>query len=178
MAIIKGGELMLFISNTETGGFKSIAQATNHTLTITANTSDISTKDINAGKWTAVDANTFSWTVTSENLVCDDPEGVKYEDLVEYMINGTEIHGVFGQVGNQTKGTNDEIKVPTGGWTPKTTDGLRGRMIITNLVKNAPVGDNASFTVDFTGIGPLAKFGSGSGVTVLSAETPVKVSSK
>lgn len=178
MAIIKGGELMLFISDTESGGFKSIAQATNHTLTITANTSDVSTKDINAGKWTAVDPNTFSWTVTSENLVCDDPKGAKYEDLVDYMISGKVIYGVFGQVGNQTKGTNDEILVPDGGWTPKQTDGLRGRMIITNLVKNAPVGDNASFTVDFTGIGPLSKFGSGSGSTVLSAENPVKVASK
>jgi hypothetical protein len=30
-------------------------------------------------------------------------------------------------------------------------------MIITNLEKNAPNGDNATFTVDFTGVGELKK---------------------
>lgn len=175
MGIIKGRNMMLFISATETSGFKSIAQATNHTLTISADTSDISTKDIYSGKWQSSEVNTLSWSCSSENLVCDDGEGATYEDLVDYMIKGTKIWGVFGM---RTGDYNGETNVTTGGWTPLSTDGLKGQMIITNLVKNAPNGDNASFTVDFTGVGPLTKFGTGAKVTVLKAEEPVVVETK
>ena len=166
---------MLFLSDNGTTGFKSIAQATNHTLTISADTVDVSTKDIYSGKWQTSELNTLNWSASSENLVCDDPQGASYEDLVEYMIAGTKIWGVFGmKSGDQTGETN----VSSGGWTPLTSDGLKGQMIITNLVKNAPNGDNASFTVDFTGVGPLTKFGTGGSTTVMKAETGVKVSTK
>lgn len=170
MAIIKGRNMMLFISDKDSTGFKSIAQSTNHTLTISADTVDISTKDIYSGKWQTSELNTLSWSASSENLVCDDPQGASYEDLVEYMFNGTKIWGVFGIKSNG----NTDANVTTGGWTPLTSDGLKGQMIITNLVKNAPNGDNASFTVDFTGVGPLTKFGTGSQVSVLSVDKEVK----
>lgn len=180
MAIVKGGDLMLFVSTSDGTGYKSIAQATNHTMTISAETIDISTKDIHAGKWTATDVNMLSWSASSENLVCDDPQGVSYEDLVEYMIEKKVIYGVFGQLGNKSQGTNsdNDVNVPEGGWIPNTKDGLKGRMVITNLVKNAPNGDNASFSVDFTGIGPLERMANGDGATVLStkSKTPVVAS--
>lgn len=165
---------MLFVSTTD-GGFKSIAQATNHTLTITADTVDVSTKDIHAGQWTASDVNMLSWSCSSENLVCDDPQGISYEDLVEIMISRTPVYGVFGYFGNKDAGTDSvtgDISVPDGGWVPKSTDGLKGKMMITNLVKNAPIGDNASFTVDFTGLGPLVKF-SATGTVLSGPGTPV-----
>lgn len=181
MAIVKGGEIMLFVSTTDGTGYKSIAQATNHTLTISADTIDISTKDIHAGKWTAADVNMLSWTCSSENLVCDDPQGVSYEDLVEMMINKQEIYGVFGQYGNKTAGTDSttgDVNVPEGGWIPTNNDtkkdGLKGKMVITNLVKNAPNGDNASFTVDFTGVGPLERLApKGNNSSVLSTKTAI-----
>lgn len=165
MAIIKGRNMMLFISDKDSTGFKSIAQATNHTLTISADTVDISTKDIYSGKWQTSELNTLSWTASSENLVCDDPQGASYEDLVDYMIQGKKIYGVFGMKATQTA---EDTNVTTGGWTPLSTDGLKGMMIITNLTKNAPNGDNATFTVDFTGVGPLTKFATGSTATVMS----------
>lgn len=170
MAIIKGRNMMLFVGTGTT--VKSIAQATNHTLTISADTVDISTKDIYSGKWQTSEMNTLNWSASSENLVCDDPQGVSYEDLVDYMIKGTKLTGVFGM---RTGDYNGEANVTTGGWTPLVTDGLKGEMIITNLVKNAPNGDNASFTVDFTGVGPLTKYGTGSSVSVLSNQTATKV---
>lgn len=173
MAIIKGRNMMLFVGTGTT--VKSIAQATNHTLTISAETVDISTKDIYSGKWQASELNTLNWSATSENLVCDDPQGVSYEDLVEYMIAGTKLTGVFGM---RTGDYNGEANVTTGGWTPLVSDGLKGEMIITNLVKNAPNGDNASFTVDFTGVGPLTKYGTGGQTTVLSTKAEVKVEAK
>ena len=177
MGIIKGRNMMLFLSpnGTSSTNYKSIAQATNHTLTISADTVDISTKDIYSGKWQTSELNTLNWSASSENLVCDDPQGVSYEDLVDYMIKGTKLTGVFGM---RSGTTSEDANVTTGGWTPLATDGLKGEMIITNLVKNAPNGDNASFTVDFTGVGPLTKAGvavSGGSTTVLSNKTETKV---
>ena len=48
-------------------------------------------------------------------------------------------------------------EAPTSGWTAKAGDGYTGKMIITNLEKNAPNGENATIKVDFTGVGALTK---------------------
>jgi len=83
--IIKGRDLMLFDS---TG--KSYAYATNHTLTITAETSDISSKD--HGIWGASEVAKYSWEITSENLFTTD----SYNALFDSMIAGTAITIRFG----------------------------------------------------------------------------------
>ena len=46
--IIKGDDLMLFIPD-GSNGYKSIAYATSHTLTMSAETTDVNTKD--HGEW-------------------------------------------------------------------------------------------------------------------------------
>lgn len=58
--IIKGRDLMLFDNDGH-----SYAYATNHTLTITAETVDISSKD--HGIWGASEVSKYSWEITSEN---------------------------------------------------------------------------------------------------------------
>ena len=58
--IIKGDELMLF------NGEHSIAYATSHTLTISGNAIDISSKD--HGFWGASEVGNITWEITSENL--------------------------------------------------------------------------------------------------------------
>ena len=65
MAIIKGGDLMLFIGGT------SIGFATNHTLSINADTKETSTKD-SGGKWQSSEAGILSWTASTENLMSND----------------------------------------------------------------------------------------------------------
>jgi len=47
--------------------------------------------------------------------------------------------------------------VPTGGWTPKALNGRKGKVIITSIEVNAPNGENATFTAQFTGVGELTK---------------------
>ena len=61
--IVKGDELMLFKDN------KSLAYATSHTLSITGNTVDISSKD--HGYWGASEIGNITWEITSENLYVD-----------------------------------------------------------------------------------------------------------
>lgn len=148
MKILQGQDLMLFVN--QNGEKKSIAAATNHTLTISAESKDISNKDLAAGEWTAQEYGLLSWTVSSENMAAIDPQGYSYEDLIDLMINKTEVECVFGG----HTGTGD---VPEGGWKPETGKGYSGKAIITNIQLNAPNGDNVTFTIDLSGKGALTK---------------------
>lgn len=151
MSVIKGSDLMLFVEG------KSIAYATNHTLTISADTKETSSKD-SGGKWQTSEVGILSWTCSSENLYADTDAGIDFDQLFQYMVAREPITGVFALEGNSTnleEGKLDEV--PTSGWTAKANNGYTGKMIITNLEKNAPNGENATIKVDFTGVGALTK---------------------
>ena len=154
MSVIKGGDLMLFV------GGKSIAFATSHTLSISADTKETSSKD-SGGKWQTSEVGLLSWSCSSENLCGDSKAGIGFDELFAYMVAKKPVTGVFALEGN---GTNDNKlqDVPTAGWTAKAGDGYTGQMIITNLEKNAPNGENATIKVDFTGVGELKKVTAGS----------------
>lgn len=146
MAKIQGGDLMLFI------GGKSIAYATNHTLEISGDTTDTSNKDEGGGKWGSQEVSKINWTVSSENLFSTDGEGENFDDLFDALTNGTELTAVFGI---KTEGATE---VPTGGWTPKTTSTrYTGKLIVNSLSLNAPNGEYATYTANFTGVGALTK---------------------
>ena len=144
MSKIKGGDLMLFVGN------KSIAYATNHTLSINAETADTSNKDEGGGDWASNEVKILSWSATSENLYSVDGQGDNFSDLFDFMVAKTPIAAVF------SKKSQTATDVPTGGWTasvPKYT----GNVVITKLELNAPNGDYATYTVEFQGVGALTK---------------------
>lgn len=149
MSVIKGGDLMLFVNG------KSIAFATNHTISINADTKETSTKD-NGGFWQVSEVGMLSWTCTSENLMGDPMAGIGFDDLFALMIARKPITAVFALEGDSTNFIDQKLgAAPTAGWKPKTDDGYTGQVIITNLEKNAPNGDNATMKVSFTGVGEL-----------------------
>ena len=151
MAVIKGSDMMLFV------GGKSIAYATNHTLNISADTKETSSKD-SGGKWQTSEVGVLSWTCSTENLCSDDGAGLGLEELLDMMMARKPITGVFALEGNSTDYYDGKLDaVPTDGWTAKAGKGYTGQMIITNVDLNAPNGDNATFKVDFTGVGELKK---------------------
>lgn len=144
MAKIQGGDLMLFI------GGKSIAYATNHTLEISGDTTDTSNKDEGGGKWGSQEVSKINWTVSSENLYSVDGEGENFDDLFDAMVNGTELTAVFSVKSGST------TEVPDGGWTPgNTSTKYTGKLIVNSLSLNAPNGEYATFTANFTGVGAL-----------------------
>ena len=143
--LVKGGDLMLFL------GTKSIAFATSHTLSINAETTSIANKDIGGGDWDSQEAGLLSWSASSDNLYSTDGEGDNYSDLFDAMVNKTQLNAVFA---NKSQSTTD---VPTGGWTAATT-GYKGKVIVTSLELNAPNGEYATYTAQFTGIGALEPF--------------------
>ena len=151
MAVIKGSDMMLFV------GGKSIAYATNHTLNISADTKETSSKD-SGGKWQTSEVGVLSWTCSTENLCSDDGAGLDLDELIGMMIARKPITGVFALEGNSTDYYDGKLDAaPTDGWTAKAGKGYTGQMIITNVDLNAPNGDNATFKVDFTGVGALTK---------------------
>lgn len=151
MGIIKGKKLMLFVK--KSNSYVSVGYATNHTLSTSASTIDVSHKDLadaGSGKWDDQDIDTLSWTISTENFYANDAEGVSFTELFGYYAAGTELDVKFGVAADSTTG------VPTGGWTAPVSGALSGKAIITSIDVNAPVGDNASFSITLTGKGPLS----------------------
>ena len=83
MSFIKGDALMLFM------GGDALAYAKNHTLTITGNTIDISSKD--HGYWGASEIGNLTWEVQTENLYTED----NYDKLFDAMTTKTPVDIVF-----------------------------------------------------------------------------------
>jgi len=152
--IVKGDQLMLFMND------KSIAFATAHTLTLTANTTDIASKD--HGVYGAKDVSTITWEITTENLYA----AQDYETLVDAMLSAKPVKVAFA---NAASWTNKGIDNTTKTWTPDTkTLNLTGNAIITSLVANANTGENATFSATFTGVGAITKSGSNASTQSLS----------
>ena len=147
--IIKGRDLMVFFQN------KSIAYATNHTMTLTAETQDISSKD--HGIYGASEVGKITFEITTENLYTT----ADYDALFAAMTAGNPVQVKFGI--KQTPSNPD--LVPADGstglqnWSPGSTY-YQGNAIITSLVANAPNGEQATFTATFTGQGKIQKIGS------------------
>lgn len=155
MKLIRGENLMVFMEG------KSIAFATSHTLEISLDTREISTK-YNGGKWSEVEAGIISWTMSSENLVGNPGEGKGYDDLVDAMIARRTVDVVFALEGDSTNfddGKLDAVRDGSGGWTPKTGNGRKGKALITSVSLNAPNGEYATMSISLTGVGALEKVG-------------------
>lgn len=147
--IIKGNRLMVFLNDAP------IAFATSHSLSITVNTSEVSTKD--HGDFPSVIGNNITWEITTENLYSDDAESalwtamktmqpvtVKFAPATEYD-NKTSQKGIVG-----VEGATE--------WTADTAI-ASGKALITSLSVNAPSGDNATLSATFTGVGELDQAG-------------------
>ncbi len=145
--IIQGRDLMLF----NTDGH-SYAYATNHTFTMTAETSDVTSKD--HGKWGASEVSRVTWEITSENLYTTSD----YDSMFEQMTAGTPIMIRFGL----KQAPADPDMVPADGstalpyWTSQNTF-YQGKALITSLVANANNGENATYTITLTGVGKIQK---------------------
>ena len=137
--VIKGRDLMLFING------KSIAFATSHSLSISMDTTETTSKD-SGGKWVTSNAGKISWEVKTENLFSNNGEGVTFEDLFDMMTFALEKNSA-------TKAA----EVAKGGWLPSSTGTFSGKVILTSLEASAPNEDNATFSASFVGTGELKK---------------------
>lgn len=169
--IIAGNDLHLFDS---TG--KSLGFATNHTLTISTEQVNTTSKDHSG--YGSVRVNTINWEITSENLFTTE----EYESLFDTMMAKKAVYVHFGLKtvpSDETKTVaNDDYNAwsiaPTANVADGTTEsvgsfsdstdgvstaafGFVGKAFITNLQANAPTGENATFSISFTGDGAIKK---------------------
>lgn len=140
----------------------SIAYSTAHTLTLTANTVDISSKD--HGQWGASDVNKLTFELTTENLYTEDA----YDDLFDKWLARKPVVVYFGM-----KKEMDETKTVHDGdlnfWSG--AKGYYGRAVISSLVANANTGENATFSATFTGYGKLQRIESIPATSTASVQT-------
>lgn len=153
--IIEGNKLMVWV------GTQSIAMATNHTLTISTETNEISNKDLGSGTWAASSIKRFSWEASSDNMYTISA----YKKLFQLMTNKTKVTLTFGVpssdsliAGDASTGFADWTwQDPSTGSRPSGDDcTLQGEAYITSLDVQAPNDDNATFSVTFTGVGQLS----------------------
>lgn len=160
---LQGQDLMVFVKNGES--YNSIAYATSHTLDVSMDQTDTSTKDNGVGYWSNSEPGLMSWTMSTENLMSDTAEnGLSYNSLFEIMLKRQTVDVVFSLQTNNTdyEGKIDqEFEVPSTGWTPDTTNNYHGKAYITSLSVTATNGEKASYSATFTGAGALLKAGQG-----------------
>lgn len=148
--IVKGSALQVTLSNSNILGF-----ATSHALSITVNTTEVSTKD--HGDFPGIIKQNTTWEVTCENLFC----GRNWDELQAMINNDTPVTVSFVPLSNTAAEISKGIVQPESGSESQPTEWTAGTAIatgqayITSLNVNAAAGDNATISATFTGAGPL-----------------------
>ena len=150
--ILKGSKLMVFIDDTP------IAFATSHSLSITMNTTEISTKD--HGDFPSVIGQSLTWELTTENLYSETGQTALWnamktmQTVTVKFAEASNYSNTQAQKGLPLEETDGEE------WTPDAQKVIAsGQALITSLSVNAPAGDNATLSATFTGVGALDQAG-------------------
>ena len=143
--IIKGSKLMVFYNNAPIGF------ATSHSLSMTMNTSQVSTKD--NGDFPSTLAQNITWEITAENLYSELGEAT----YMQIMSSMQPVTLVFAEASNYSNTTAQKgLPLDDNGqeWAVGTKV-AEGKALLTSFSINAPAGDNATMSVTFTGTGEL-----------------------
>lgn len=140
--IVKGSKLMVFIDD-EPVGF-----ATSHTLNLTTNTSEVTTKD--SGDYQSQIVQSISWEVTAENFYSNAGQSIYFDK----MTTKQPVSIVFAPVSTWYEQGVLQDNGSSTDWAAGTPI-ASGQALITSISVNAPAGDNATLSVTFTGVGPF-----------------------
>lgn len=138
---IFGEELQLFLDG------KSIAKAKTHTLTITSDTIDVSSKD--DGFYGASIPGKINWEIAAENIYTEKA----FDELYTKAQARQVFEVVFGRVANyDTEGLGEKAN-----WTPDSAKHTTytGKVTLTNMTLNANNGEVTSFSATLKGVGAL-----------------------
>ena len=143
--IIKGSKLMVFFNN------EPIGFATSHSLSMTTNTSQVSTKD--HGDFSSTIAQNITFEITAENLYSELGEAT-YMQIMKTMQPVTLVFAEAANYSNTTSQKGLPLDDDGAEWTIGTKI-AEGKALLTSFSINAPAGDNATMSVTFTGTGEL-----------------------
>lgn len=143
----RGDDIMLFDDKG-----KSLAFGKSHTLSMGVETQEVSTKD-NA-IYGSKKATKVTWSISAEHMYS---EGA-YDTLFDKMVALEPITVYFGK--KKSEGDKTVADGDLTAWTANnpTQSTLRtGQVIITKLDLQSQSGDNATFSVEFEGVGKISK---------------------
>lgn len=156
--IVKGSDLMIFVKDSSNAAGKVIGFATSCELSMSADATETSNKDSGNG-WATSAVTKRSWTMSSENMYAETVyTGEKtFANLFDAYANGTELTLVWSPTQNVGAATRTpEVSDTSAGWVSTGTT-YSGVGIVTSLSATASNDDNATFSVEFTGVGPISK---------------------
>ena len=147
---LRGRDFMVFV------GGKAVTMATSHSLNLTAQTDDTSSKD--DGLASNPEVISTSWEAQTDALIpADEAPGDTFDELFDLFVAGDPVAVILGVPANHSDG-----EVPQAGWTvPGNTQVYySGNAIISSLSRNDPNGQNATMSMTLTGKGVLTKHSS------------------
>lgn len=131
MSKIQGAEILWFMNTGS--GLKSIALATNSTLDVNAETSNVTSKDSQgAGLWSEEEVKQLSWSGSSESFFALNANGATYDDIYDAMVSRTPLDVKIGM--KRAEGSSDEVG--ESGWSGAESFKRTGKAIITQLTAN------------------------------------------
>lgn len=148
--ILRDGQNIMLFAYTS-NGYKSIAHASSHSLSISTETEEINTKDSGAASW--VTASKYSWEITADHFYTT--EGYKtFFDLITDPSNN-ELKVCFG-LKNESDSADAINLNSDGNWTPKTSYVYYGTCTVSSLDWQADSGSKSTFSATLQGKGNLS----------------------
>lgn len=144
--IVRGDELWMFIGASSTTA--PIAFATQHSLSRSLNTTQVSSKDHGNTSYTIPGEG--SWTASTEALYSTDG----FTSVMDLFDTGALVYVTFGKISNYTAQGIVDTENPV--WTMGTPN-WTGTGYITSLQASGGHGDSATFSIEIGGVGPLTK---------------------
>lgn len=149
--LVDGSNIMLFTY--QSNGYKSIAHGTSHTLSLSADTEDINTKD--SGVWGLTEVNKINWNIQCEHMYTNDG----YDTFFTAMNTKEPITVVFGlKADAEIAGTPADVNISAdGNWTANTSYIYSGKAIISSLDWQAAAGSKSTISCSLQGQGAITK---------------------
>lgn len=147
--LISGSDIMLFTY--QTNGYKSLCHGTSHSLSLSADTEDINTKD--AGKYGLTEINKINWEIQADHMYTED----EYDNLFQTMTYMKPITVVFGLKDSTTPGTENVNIDSDDNWVANASYIYSGKAIITSLDWQADAGSKSTVSVTLQGQGGIKK---------------------
>lgn len=145
---VDGNNIMLFVK--QDNAYKSVAHASSHTLSLTAESEDINTKDAGGFAWT--EPGVISWEISVDSFYTSDG----YELFFDAMLAKEDLMVCFG-LKSEADNSPAVNKDADGNWTPKSASVYYGTVTITNLDWTADSGSKSTFSCTLQGKGDLSK---------------------
>ena len=148
---VDGSNIMLFVKGTN--GYESVAHASSHTLSLSAETEDIVSKD--TSKFGLTEVSRITWEISVDSFYTNDG----YSMFFDKMIAKEPFLVCFGlKAAAEIAGTPADVNITAdGNWTPNSANVYYGQAVISNLDWTADAGSKSTFSCTLQGQGSLSK---------------------